>query len=316
MLCALALALVAGAANGQSAPAAAVPLPPPPVDTGAFKVSPPPAAAPAGASRVLRVGVPDPRVVGEISPRELAVLSQALVTEVRKVEGISAVGMAEIRELLSLEYQRQMLGCQADEKCIAEIAGALGVDVLVSSQLAVVDGVSTFTLSRIEMRAMRTTASAQKRLTRRRGGEEVLGATGEMVAALFPDRPLRAGETRGVSPQVARCLNPPPLPTWAFYTTAGVAAAFASGGVAYGLSSNGSRDRYNRLARSPGVISGSELMGLRQQALDQGDRAALLFGVAGTLALAAGVEAFFTDWHDDRAAVRITPRGATVLVRF
>ena len=45
-------------------------------------------------------------------------------------------------------------------------------------------------------------------------------------------------------------------------------------------------------------------------------RATVLFGVAGGFAVAAAVEAFFTDWHNDRAAVTVTPAGATVTVRF
>jgi hypothetical protein len=186
----------------------------------------------------------------------------------------------------------------------------------VASELTVEGGLSTLTVTRVEMRTTRAVASVQKRLNRRRAGEEVLGALGEVVAGLFKDRPLRAGETRGVAPEMARWLNPPPLPTWVFYSTVGASAVFAAGGVAYGMSSNATRASYNSLAQSSGVVSGSELNGLRQQALDQSNRAALLFGVAGTLALAAGVEAFFTDWHNDRAAVRVTPSGAAVVVKF
>jgi hypothetical protein len=59
------------------------------------------------------------------------VLESSLLPEVRKLEGVSAIGMGEIREMLSVEYQRQMMGCQADEACLAEICGALGTDELV-----------------------------------------------------------------------------------------------------------------------------------------------------------------------------------------
>lgn len=297
-----------------------VPLPPPPnYEPGTFKFGP--AAAPSTPaakprSRVLRVGVPEPRVVGDVSPRELAVLSQALVIEVRKVDGVGAVGMAEIRAVLSQEYRRQMMGCEANQECLAEIAGALGVDELVSSELVVQEDVSTFTLSRIDMRSTRVLANVQKRLTRKRGGEEVLGAIGEVVAALFKDRPLRVGETRGVAPQVGRWLNPPPLPRWIFFSTVAAAAAAGAGGVAYGLASNSTRDEYNDLVRSATSVSGAELVRLEDQATEQRDRAVLLFGVAGGFALAAGIEALFTDWHGDRAAVTLTPTGASVTVPF
>jgi hypothetical protein len=306
----LALCLVAPSGPGKAQPE--IPLPPPPVSS-TFKALERPAA---GKSKVTRVGVPEPNVVGEVSPRELAVLSQALVTEVRKLDGIAAIGVAEIREMLALEYRRQMLGCSQDENCLAEIAGALGVNELVSSELVVQGETSTFSLSRIDMRTTKVVAATQKRLARRKAGEEVLGAVGEVVATIYKDRPLRAGEQRGVAPEVARWLNPPPVPRWVFFTTAGAAAAAAAGGAIYAVNAEGTRESYNALATGGGTVSGSELTELHDLADKQQRNATILFGVAGVLVAAAGVEAFFTDWHNDRAAVRIGPAGATVVVKF
>ena len=42
----------------------------------------------------------------------------------------------------------------------------------------------------------------------------------------------------------------------------------------------------------------------------------VLFGVAGAAALAAGVEFFFTDWNDDRAALQVGPGGVAVSGTF
>jgi hypothetical protein len=297
-----------------SAEPAAPVAPPPSLDAGGFRTRPTPLTK--DKARLLRVGVPEPRVLGKVSPREAAILAQALVTEVRKVDGLTAVGIAEIREVLTQEYRRQMMGCQANQECLAEIAGALGVDELVTSELVVDGDSSTFTVSRVEMRTTRVKADAHRRLRRSHSGEEVLGYVGEAVATLFPDRPLREGQTRGVAKQAARWLNPPPIPRWVFFTTAGAAAVVAAGGTAYGLASNATRAQYNGLATSPAPSSGAELLRLHQQAVDQSTRATVLFGVAGGFAVAAAVEAFFTDWHNDRAAVTVTPAGATLNVRF
>jgi hypothetical protein len=196
------------------------------------------------------------------------------------------------------------------------MAGALGVAELVASQLVVDGDTSTFSVSRIDMRRSKVLANVQRRLVRRNAGEEVLGAVGEVVAMLYKDRPLRAGETRGVAKQVARWLNPPPLPRWVFFATAGAAVAAAAGGTAYGLASNSTRADYNALATGGGTVSGAELSRLGRQADRQRTSATLLFGLAGAFAVGAGVEAFFTDWHDDRAAVKVGPTGATVEVRF
>jgi len=297
----LALCIAADAAPTSKVPD--IPLPPPPSASG-FK-SRPQSASPSG--KLLRVGVPEPRIVGEVSPREAAVVAQALVTEVRKLDGLVAVGMAEIRAVLSQEYRRQMLGCKADEECLAEIAGALGVDELVSSELVVAGEASTFKVSRIDMRTTKVKAEAMRRLRRTRAGEEVLGTIGESVAQAFPDRPLRPGESRGVAKQVGR---------WVFFATVGAVAVTAAGGTAYGLASNSTRSEYNALLHGSSTVSGAELSRLRSHASDQSGRATLLFGVAGGFAVAAAVEAFFTDWHNDRAAVTLTPAGAGVTLRF
>jgi hypothetical protein len=306
----LALCIASQPGPGKEPPE--IPLPPPPV-SGQFKAL---ERSGAGKAKVTRVGVPEPSVVGEVSPRELAVLSQALVTEVRKLDGIAAIGVAEIREMLALEYRRQMLGCSQDENCLAEIAGALGVNELISSELVVQGNTSTFSLSRIDMRTTKVVAAAQKRLARRKAGEEVLGAVGEMVATVYKDRSLRAGEQRGVAPEVARWLNPPPLGRWVFFTTAGAAAAAAAGGAIYASNADSTRGSYNALATGGGTVSGSELTRLHDLADKQQRNATILFGLAGALVAAAGVEAFFTDWHNDQAAVRIGTSGATVVVKF
>jgi hypothetical protein len=300
------LALAAGAESPPTAP----PAPPPVSET--FKVP----LASGRSGKLLRVGVPEPNVVGKVTPRELAVVSQALVTEIRKLDGISAIGIAEIREMLAQEYRRQMLGCTVDQECLTQIAGALGVDELVSSELVVDGGTTTFTVNRIDMRTTKVIASANKRLARRNAGEEVLGAIGEVVATVYRDKTLRAGETRGVAPQVARWLNPPPLPRWVFFSTVGAAVAAAGVGTIYAVQANNTTSNYNALATGGGTVSGSELMRLKDQADSQKQAATICFGVAGAFAVAGVVEAFFTDWHNDRAAVRVGPGGATVVVKF
>lgn len=310
----LIVALCLAAEGGPDRSPGDVPLPSRPA-IGPFKTPATPAQRPAP-GKVTRVGVPEPNVVGDVSPRELAVLSQALVTEIRKLDGVAAIGVAEIRAMLTQEYRRQMFGCVADQSCLAEIAGALGVDELVSSQLVVDGGTSTLAVSRIDMRTTKVLANVQRRLARRNAGEEVLGAVGEVVATLYPGRALRPGETRGVARQVARWLNPPPLSRWVFFATAGAAVAAAAGGAAYGIASNSTRADYNALATGGGTVSGAELSRLDRQASRQRTSATLLFGLAGAFAVGAGVEALFTDWHDDRAAVRVGPAGATVEVRF
>lgn len=309
-----------------------VPLPPPPILRPAPHAAPTsaPGAAPTPSlppdfrpraadarppGRALRIAVPDFRVQGDLPPRQLALVEQALLTEIRKLEGVSVIGMGEIREMLSFEYHRRMLGCQADEACLAEISGALGTDEMLNAAV-VVDGQSaTFDLKRVNMRAAKVTAADQRRLARA-NGEELLGAIGPAVQNLFPDRSLKAGRTRGVDKEVALRLNPPPLPRWPFFATAGAAAAALAAGATFGYLANDSRHQYSTLANRSLTepVSGNQLRDLQSTASQRARTANLLFVAGGVLGLAAGVEAFFTDWHGYRAAVEVGPQSAAVAV--
>lgn len=295
-----------------------VPLPPPPVIRGAPATPLPPdfrprAAADSKPARALRLAVPDFRVQGDLPQRQLVLVEQALLAEVRKLEGVSAIGMGEIREMLSFEFHRRMLGCQADEACLAEISGALGTDEMLNAAIVVEGKTATLDLKRINMRAARVTAADQRRLTRA-SGEELLGAIGPAVQHLFPDRPLRPGRTRGVDKEVALRLNPPPLPRWPFFATAGAAAAALAAGATFGYLASDSRSQYASLAQRSLTepVSGDQLRSLQSTTSQRARTANILLLTGGVLGLAAGVEAFFTDWHGYRAAVEVGPQSAAV----
>jgi hypothetical protein len=297
-----------------AAPAPAAPAPiSPPKPSLAVPLPAPPAAAIPKARAALRVAVPDLRVSGELPPRQAALLESALLAEIRKLDGVSAIGMTEIREMLSFEYQRQMLGCAADGACLAEIGGALGTDEMLHAAVIVDGKIATFTLRRINIRSARVTGSHNARLTRA-GGEELLGDVGAAVQEIFPDRTLRAGATRGVDKAVALRLNPPPLPRWPFIATASAAVAAGAGGVVMAYMASDAHDKWKSLAQRSVTepVPGAGLNDLERTARSRTQTANVLFIAAGTLAVAAGVEAFFTDWHGYRAQLEVGPKSATV----
>ena len=303
------LALSLAAAPAPAAPVKDVPLPPPPSLKPSVKgLSPSP-----GATRPLRVAVPDTKAQGALPPRQLTLVEEALLAELRKLEGISAIGMGEIREMLSMEYQRQMMGCSDGEACLAEIGGALGTDEVLASTIVVEEKTVTFTLKRIDMKGARVVGSESRRLVRG-NGEELLGAIGPLIQAVYPERALREGRTRGVAKEVALRLNPPPLPRWVFIATASAAVAFAGAGAIYGSMSSDARQQYADLAQSSVVtpVPGSQLRDLESTFTSQASTANLCFVAAGSLAVVAGVEAFFTDWHGYGAAVEVGPGRAGV----
>ena len=62
-------------------------------------------------------------------------LTQVLSVELKRIQGASVIGKEDIAAMLNLEGQKQVLGCDSDTSCLAEIGGALGVDKLVVGQV-------------------------------------------------------------------------------------------------------------------------------------------------------------------------------------
>lgn len=246
----------------------------------------------------LRVAVYDYELQN-VEPTVGSVVTDSMLSEVRKLSGVSVIGMDEIRDMLSHEANKQILGCSEDTACLAEIAGALGVDQLVSGQLLRVDNSMVFLTRRIDQRRAHVLGTVDRRLQASSGGEEVLAAVGPAVEELFPNRPLREGVTRGVPPDMALRLNPPPLPTWTVWTGAGAAVvAAAVGGVFRILAYKDEQSFKDTVDCAMNETqSGRALVDLGNSA----ERNALYsngaFIGAGVFAVASGVMALFADWH-------------------
>src|SRR5512137_1387770 len=139
-----------------------------------------------------------PITAGEGVPASTAAaVTEALAAEVRKRSGAEVITKREIEAVLTLEAQKQMLGCQTDA-CIAELGGALGVERLVAGDLARLGESWLFHLKVVETGKVKVAAQSDRRI---RGGtiDDVLDALPPMAAELFP----------GAGPAVAA---PPPVP--------------------------------------------------------------------------------------------------------
>ena len=184
--------------------------------------------------------------------------TEALLQEIRKLEGISAIGMDEIREMLDFQAQKQAMGveCEADDACFAEIAGALGVDEIITGKLAEqADGRMMF-LKRIDQGRAEVVKSHTDRFSIG-SGEEFLLAVGPSTLKLYPDRTYRPGTTPGVPDQLVLRLHPPPIPRVVTESVGWAAVgALAAGVVSYAVAWN-QNDRYQSNLRAS--LSGSML---------------------------------------------------------
>ncbi|MDQ3263272.1 MAG: hypothetical protein M3Y59_06390 [Myxococcota bacterium] len=254
----------------------------------------------------------DPAIHGDIPERLRTAFGQALLAEIRKMEAVSALSSSEIREIVSVERQRQLLGCGEDtDTCMAELAGALDVSESLAGELSLVGTKYTLSLRRINLLGAQVTSKT--RTFEKRDGEELLAVVGPMVQELFPERPLLPGKKRGVSAEVVRRLNPPPLPKWAFFTAAGASAVAGVAGGTFGLLSGQAAQQHNALAQTAltSPVSGEQLAALRQQATSNAQLANAAFIGAGVLAVGAAVQFFFTDWQPESSAptVALLPTG-------
>ncbi len=252
----------------------------------------------------------------DVDKKHLALITDSIIAEIRKLEKVSAIGMNEIQALLTMEQSKQMMGC-SDESCLLEIASALGADFIILGSLGKVGEESVFSLKRVDMR----TGKAEHTFTKRMkggAGEELLDSVGKAVETIFPDRSLRPGMSRGVPPEIVARWNPPPLKQWVFYTSAGATlAALALGGVFWGLQYDQYVKYKDAQSGESNVVSGSKLKDIENKYNKYSIAKWSCIGAAGGLAIATGVIALFTDWKGDvTVAPTVNQSGAGVGVKM
>ncbi|MDP2343153.1 MAG: hypothetical protein Q8O67_19505 [Deltaproteobacteria bacterium] len=230
-----------------------------------------------------------------LEDRVAQVATASVTSELRKLSGASVIGMDEVRAMLDLEAQKQLIGCD-DESCLAEISAALGVDVVVTGGLAAVGGEHFFTLKRIQQKDATVGGQVSEHLTPG-NGEEFLGVVGPAVAALFPELPLKPGRVRGVSPELLVRLNPPPLPPWVFWTGVGVTGVGVVGTGVATLALAGRYQEFDRV-RNEEKAAGTVVLPLQREVIGWSIGSAVGGGVTVVLALTTLASAGFVDWVD------------------
>lgn len=254
------------------------------------------------------VAVPATRTVGDVPARLQAALEQALVTEVRKLDGVGAIGASEIGDAVSAEVQGRMRGCTQDEACLLEVAQGLGLTELLSSEVVAEGDTYTIGLRRVNVKTGRAVLSETRKVPKG-NGDELLQTVGPLMQALYPNRVLKPGASRGVAEDQLKRLNPPPLPVWVFATTTTAAVVSLVAGGAFAIQSQSTTNQYNSLVvqSKTQVVSGAQLNSLSSQADASAERAKIFLIAGGALAAAAITEAFFTDWHGYRSQVYVLP---------
>ncbi len=181
----------------RTAPEPPVPLPPqtPAVATPPVPAEPPPAQPPK--SRSHHIAVLDVQAQGNIPPGVAQGVTSVVVHDVReRAAGATVVGADEIRAMVGLERQKQLLGC-TEMSCLAEIGGALGADRLVLGSLSRFGETYVVDLKLVEARTAKVLAEGSTRVQQEDGLPD---AVGKSLDGLFPkaaDRSARPELTQG-----------------------------------------------------------------------------------------------------------------------
>jgi hypothetical protein len=239
----------------------------------------------------------DPAVGDRIGP----VLTSSIVAEVRKLGGISVVGMDEVRAMLSHEAEKQLVGC-VEDSCLAEIAAALGADTILVGSASRVGDQHFFGLRRIDQNSATVKGQVNQRLERR-NGEEFLAVVGPAIKALFPERELKPGTTRGVAPELAVRLNPPPFDPWVFWTGVGVTGAAVAASTVITVLFSSTASAFDALNKSGGDAGERERLLQEASALQTATIAS--WATSAVLAVTTASTAGFVDWQGYRSAINL-----------
>jgi hypothetical protein len=141
---------------------------------------------PGAAPQKTRIAVLDLQYAGAGDRRAVEGLSALLASEVARRPGLAVVSGADLRTLVGFERQKAMVGCSGGG-CAGELAGALGVAYLVSSEVSAVGSSWLLSLGLLDA----TRSSSVARLTRKGATidallEEAPRAVDELLAALGP----------------------------------------------------------------------------------------------------------------------------------
>lgn len=163
-------------------------------------------AAEADRVRIALVGVS----AGEgISKKTALMAEEMLLNALHRTERFAVVGRSDIANLIGFEQQKQLVGCQENLSCAAEIAGALGVPYLTSASIGRMGTVTVLSLKIIEVARAKVVARSEVRVG---GDADLPGAldrlVGEAVAGCETEACFGRPPTAGRLPPAATSPMP------------------------------------------------------------------------------------------------------------
>jgi hypothetical protein len=166
-----------------------------------------------------------------------SLMTDVVTTAFSEDERLDVISSADVKRQIAFEAEKQVLGCSADESCLAEIAAAMGARFVVHGQLGTLDDVVVLTLNLFDSEASQAAARTVVK-------DRSLSALSDKVGPAVHDlvRRFLASVPEGTRPRVLVLAITPPQTTTAppATTTAPPATTTSTGNPALWWSGLGS----------------------------------------------------------------------------
>lgn len=131
---------------------------------GRFSFGEPTGMADPRHASIKRIAIP--AIDGEgLTANQRSVLSDLILTQAASFSDLTVISPAEINAVLDLERQKDLLGCDEDPACIADIAGAFRVDGILLSAIGEFGETHVLTLKLVDVRDVRVVLRSTSKAT-------------------------------------------------------------------------------------------------------------------------------------------------------
>jgi len=129
-----------------------------------------------------------------VDPSVAPIVTELVLEALLNRHGVRALGPADIKDLLTTEQQRQLVGCE-QSSCMSELAGALGARNMVSGLVGKLGDTFVVTLKLVDTETAKVGARASRRFA---ALDRAPDAVGPLVDDLLGQRP----RVESATPQV------------------------------------------------------------------------------------------------------------------
>ncbi|NOZ87358.1 MAG: hypothetical protein GXP49_14030 [Deltaproteobacteria bacterium] len=129
-----------------------------------------------------KIAVMGLRAAEGLNKNTVKLLDELLLTEIQKRSGCEVLGSADITSMMRLEEERvKVTGC-VDDSCLAEIGGALGVNLMVASSVGAVGNRFLLNVKLLDVKAAKVLKRYSKALDNDKA--KLIDAIGQAAAAI------------------------------------------------------------------------------------------------------------------------------------